>query len=66
MENIILVKAKRQAVRLQARGIDRLDSTLGYIDGNCVAACTDCNFAKQSLSADAFIALAKRIAAHHT
>ena len=42
-------------------GIDRLDSKLGYVRGNCVPCCKHCNYAKRSLSYDEFIELVRRI-----
>lgn len=42
-------------------GIDRVDNAEGYIDGNMVTACGDCNMAKRSMSKDQFIEWAQRI-----
>lgn len=36
-------------------GIDRLDSTLGYIESNVVTACSTCNMGKQRLTKEQFI-----------
>lgn len=36
-------------------GIDRLDPSLGYVEGNCVPACATCNLMKQSLNYEDFI-----------
>jgi hypothetical protein len=36
-------------------GIDRLDSTLGYIISNCLTCCTKCNQSKGNLSVSKFI-----------
>lgn len=36
-------------------GIDRIDSTVGYVEGNVVTSCAKCNVAKQSMSALEFI-----------
>lgn len=46
-------------------GIDRVNNDLGYIAGNMVPCCGLCNRAKHTLSAETFIALARRICAHH-
>lgn len=43
-------------------GIDRLDSSIGYILGNVVPCCGVCNRMKSTLSAEAFLAQCKRIA----
>ena len=46
-------------------GIDRLDSSVGYILSNCVPCCTEVNQMKMALPYDEFIALCKEIAARH-
>lgn len=45
-------------------GVDRVDSSVGYIVSNCVPCCTTCNLAKRSMSVEAFIGWARRIVAH--
>lgn len=45
-------------------GIDRLNPQIGYEINNCVTACGDCNFAKQSLTHDEFLNLVERIYNH--
>ncbi len=42
-------------------GIDRIDSSLGYIVSNCVSCCKRCNYMKNSLSLEAFIAHVNKI-----
>jgi len=44
-----------------SNGIDRVDSSIGYVEDNIVTACADCNVAKQALSQEAFFALIKLI-----
>lgn len=46
-----------------AQGIDRKDNTLGYVEGNCVPACAQCNYAKRDFSEQEFMAWVARIAA---
>jgi hypothetical protein len=46
-------------------GIDRIDNTKGYIPGNVVTCCFNCNRAKSTLSYNEFIAMCKNIAARH-
>jgi hypothetical protein len=41
-------------------GIDRIDSSLGYADGNCVSCCPVCNVAKFDLSLNDFIESTQR------
>lgn len=35
-------------------GIDRIDSSIGYVSDNCVPCCSICNFAKQRMTVDQF------------
>lgn len=44
-----------------ARGIDRIDSTIGYIPGNIVPCCYTCNIMKNILSVNNFFAHLKSI-----
>lgn len=64
-ENIMLINIQREGSAINVNGIDRLNSDLGYIIDNCVAACSFCNLAKRDMLADRFIDLCKRIAAKH-
>lgn len=45
-------------------GIDRLDSTQGYLESNCVACCKDCNWAKGMRSVEEFTAWISRVYRH--
>lgn len=45
-------------------GIDRLDSKVGYIYGNCVPCCKRCNYAKRDYTVTEFLDWAKRVVAH--
>lgn len=42
-------------------GIDRIDPTVGYINDNCVACCTMCNFMKNNLDGEQFYKIIKNI-----
>lgn len=42
-------------------GIDRLDNTKGYIDGNCIPCCGKCNIMKGNSTEDEFLEQIKRI-----
>lgn len=46
-------------------GVDRLDSTIGYIPGNCVPSCWPCNLAKNAIGYLAFLALCRKVAKQH-
>ncbi len=46
-------------------GIDRVDSTQGYVLTNAVSCCKQCNRAKSDLSRDAFLAWVERVHAHN-
>ena len=45
-------------------GIDRIDSSKGYIKGNILSCCKRCNVAKSDMKYDEFIELIKRIYAN--
>lgn len=45
-------------------GIDRVDSSIGYIYENCVTCCITCNRAKNSMSLEEFKAWLERIYTH--
>lgn len=47
-------------------GIDRIDNKLGYIKGNVVPCCWQCNKSKADMSRDMFITWAKNVAARYT
>jgi hypothetical protein len=47
---------------IKANGIDRVNSDDGYNSKNCVAACTECNFAKSDRTAKEFFEHCKRVA----
>lgn len=42
-------------------GVDRIDSTLGYEEANCVPCCGLCNLFKNKLPIEVFLSHAKRI-----
>lgn len=46
-------------------GIDRVDSSKGYILSNCVPCCTQCNSGKMQYSSQRFIELCHRVATKH-
>ncbi len=54
-----LQKSPHKNIRINGHyihnGIDRKDPSVGYTVDNCVASCSKCNYAKQSLSFDDFI-----------
>lgn len=45
-------------------GLDRVDSSLGYIKGNVVPACAPCNLGKHVMSVQQYIAHCKKVIAH--
>jgi 5-methylcytosine-specific restriction endonuclease McrA len=44
--------------------VDRLDSSIGYQDGNVVPACSQCNYMKCKLSVEVFRAMCHQVADH--
>ena len=47
-----------------SNGVDRVDSSLGYIEENCVPCCKFCNYAKRALPVDVFIGWARQLVAY--
>jgi len=52
---------RKRNYRSKVNGVDRLDSSIGYVAENCVPCCTDCNRAKWEMTTDQFHAWVKRI-----
>ena len=50
--------------RAPAFGIDRVDASLGYAEGNCRGCCTMCNYMKKDADLDKFLGHVARIYAH--
>jgi hypothetical protein len=48
----------------EINGIDRVDSTQGYIESNCVSCCSICNFMKGELTQQSFLNQIKKIYKH--
>lgn len=48
-------------VCVHCSGVDRVDNTLGYVEGNCVPCCRLCNQAKMDLTIDEFFAWVRRV-----
>lgn len=46
-------------------GVDRLDSSIGYLKENCVSCCSTCNFMKLSLTKDQFLEHIEKIYKHN-
>lgn len=38
-----------------AGGVDRIKSSLGYVHGNCLSSCSQCNYMKKNIELDKFI-----------
>ena len=51
--------------RMKWNGIDRVDSSKGYVQGNIVPCCTQCNYMKRNYSQESFIEKARAIALRH-
>jgi hypothetical protein len=54
------------SMEIRYSGMDRIDSRLGYIEGNVVPCCATCNIAKNVLGLEDFFALIARIHMHAT
>ena len=55
---------KARKISKPLNGIDRLDSSKGYIEGNVVSCCTNCNVAKLDNTVDDFIVWVNRVYKH--
>jgi|15BtaG_2_1085339.scaffolds.fasta_scaffold01310_12 hypothetical protein len=51
--------------RRSLSGIDRIDNSKGYVEGNCRTSCEDCNLAKRGLTTSQFLTMVQRIHARH-
>lgn len=49
----------------RGNGIDRVDSSIGYIESNCVPSCSRCNFLKNTMTKDVFLGHIKNIYERH-
>jgi hypothetical protein len=56
------VKTRRSS--FARNGIDRVNSEIGYLEGNVVSCCEDCNIAKMKRSATDFIDHCRRVTEH--
>jgi hypothetical protein len=45
-------------------GLDRIDNTYGYIEGNCVPCCKTCNAMRSAMSPEDFMKQIRKIAQH--
>jgi hypothetical protein len=52
-------------MEIRYSGIDRVDATKGYIHGNVVPCCWECNKIKSALTLDEFLGLIERIRQHN-
>src|SRR4026208_693631 len=52
---------KRAFGQVACSGIDRIDNSIGYVSGNCVSCCKQCNYAKRNMTAAEFLAWANRV-----
>lgn len=58
---ILRKKLAKDSQDFKCLGIDRLDSSKGYIEGNVVPCCPTCNFMKQQLGYEEFISKMQQI-----
>lgn len=59
-------RPERSTTTYDYNGIDRKDSSLGYILENCLTCCTECNRAKMDMSYEDFIIYLDTLAAFRT
>lgn len=58
----VLKNGKAGSFDVKAHGVDRIDSKVGYVEGNVVPCCWTCNTMKASLSVEDFREHIKRLA----
>ncbi len=58
------IRGRARLSKERFNGIDRVNPLIGYVKGNCVPCCAQCNYAKQSLSLREFIAKLRQILKH--
>ena len=64
LTNTPCCECQRPITATNKSGIDRIDPTEGYVDGNLQALCSECNFMKGEMQNDDYIEHMDRIAAH--
>lgn len=57
-------RGEKEGVFFHYNGIDRVDNSLGYIDGNVVPCCKKCNVAKHDMGYDEFLSHIKSVYRH--
>lgn len=62
--SLITSHARRFKTPITYNGIDRVDSSVGYVAGNCVSCCKRCNWAKLDMGLPEFVSWIVRIASH--
>lgn len=53
------------SMEIRWSGLDRVDSAKGYVHGNVVPCCGECNGMKSDMPLDVFLALVERIRLHN-
>jgi hypothetical protein len=64
VEPLQVARVKNCKGTLVYNGIDRLNNSIGYVEGNVVSACFVCNSMKRVMSTEAFIAHLRKIIQH--
>lgn len=64
LKNHGLSQKNEESATITRHGIDRIDSTKGYIAGNVVTCCTHCNTMKMDYSLDSFTSQMRKILAN--
>lgn len=59
------MKSEPRYSHVKYNGIDRIDNSIGYIYGNIVTCCKDCNYAKNTMSENEFVSLITKIYEHY-
>lgn len=59
------LKLYKAVHEVRYNGLDRIDNTVGYLDGNIAPCCKQCNVAKQDFTHQEFMEWVKRIHDKH-
>ena len=62
--SLLTSHGRRLKTPIVYNGIDRIDSNIGYVDGNCVPCCKRCNWAKLDMPLREFEAWIDRLISH--
>lgn len=60
-----IIYSGNKQILYKYNGVDRIDNNLGYVEGNVVTCCKNCNIAKHTMDKDKFLDLISKIYNKH-